>query len=417
MKPSIAIMRAANARALPWRRALALLALCSTLTAPAQAAATTSGAPQAAGATTAGTPEAAVIPASGALPAALRRPALKVARPTAANLLAVERVGGRLLAAGERGLIIYSDDSGRHWTQASVPVSVTLTALRFANEREGWAVGNMGAVLRSVDGGATWSRVFDGQAAAALAERAAQQAWDAAKPDPADAEHSLNLLLADAQRLVDEGADKPFLDIQLRADGSVLAVGAYGLAFASTDGGRVWRPQMKDLPNPNGSTIYGAVQRRQEQYLFGEQGLLLRAAEPDAPFTAQPSPTGGSLFGGLSLKGGALMVFGLRGKVYRSEQAGAPWTEVQTPVDASLITGLQLPDDTVLLLGSAGQIVASRDQGQTFSALPLKTRFPFTGAALAPDGTLVVVGTRGLLRMPPPTERAAQATTIKNAKP
>jgi photosystem II stability/assembly factor-like uncharacterized protein len=357
--------------------------------------------------------------AADTLPSALRRPALTVARPTGANLLAVERNGGRLLAAGERGLIIYSDDSGRHWTQAKVPVSVTLTALRFANEREGWAVGNMGAVLRTVDGGATWSRVFDGQAAATLAEQAAQQAWDAARPDPQNPDHPLNLLLQDAQRLVDEGADKPFLDIQLRADGSVMVVGAYGLAFSSADAGRTWQAHMKDLPNPNGSTIYGAIQRQQEQYLFGEQGLLLRAATTDAAFAAQQSPATGSLFGALTLKQGPLILFGLRGKVYRSAQAGAPWTEVQTPVDASLITGLQLPDDTVLLLGAAGQIVASRDQGLTFTVLPLKTRFPFTGATVAPDGTLVIVGTRGLLQMPQPQppSRSTQATTTKTAKP
>jgi photosystem II stability/assembly factor-like uncharacterized protein len=362
---------------------------------------------------------AAPAPAASALPSALLRPALKAARPEQANLMAVVRTGKRLVAAGERGLIIYSDDSGRHWTQAQVSVSVTLTALRFANERDGWAVGNMGAVLRSADGGASWQRVFDGKQAAALAEQAAQAAWDAAKPDPNDADHPLNLLLEDAHRLVDEGADKPFLDLRLQANGSVLVVGAYGLAYTTTDGGKTWQAQMKNLPNPNGATYYGIAERQQEQYLFGEQGVLLRAgatvagassasAVPSAPaapalpatFTAQTSPASGSLFGGLTTKQGALMLYGLRGKVYRSAQAGAPWTEVQTPVDASLITGLQLPDNTVLLLGSAGQIVASRDDGLSFTALPLKNRFPFTGATVAPDGTLIVTGTRGLLRLP-----------------
>lgn len=377
----------------------------------------------AAAATGWGTAEAAAPATSVALPAALQRPALGVAHPTQANLLAVERVGARLVAAGERGLIIYSDDSGQRWTQARVPVSVTLTALRFANDREGWAVGNMGAVLRTIDGGANWSRVLDGRSAAALAEQAAQQAWDLVQPDPDNAEHPLNLLLEDARRLVDEGADKPFLDISLRADGSVLVVGAYGLAFSSADGGRSWQAHMRDLPNPNGSTIYGAISRQQEQYLFGEQGLLLRAPTSDAPFAIQNSPTGGSLFGALSLRRGALMLFGLRGKVYRSAQAGAPWVELQTPVDASLLAGLQLRDDTVLLLGAAGQVVVSRDQGQTFSVLPMKTRFPFTGATLAPDGALVLVGTRGLLRMAPAALAVAldagnvQAPLSKTVKP
>ncbi|MBB5390456.1 MULTISPECIES: photosystem II stability/assembly factor-like protein [unclassified Herbaspirillum] len=367
--------------------------------------------------------------AADTLPSALQRPAIAVTHPAQANLLAIERAGKRLVVAGERGLIIYSDDAGRHWSQARVPVSVTLTALRFADQRQGWAVGNMGVVLRSDDGGASWTKVLDGQAAAALAEQSAQQAWDAVRPDPANADHPLNLLLEDAQRLVDEGADKPFLDIRLRPDGSVLVVGAYGLAFASADRGCTWQAQMKDLPNPNGATIYGAVARQQEQFLFGEQGLLLRAADnPQDRFAAQQAPMAGSLFGGLPLRSGALMLFGLRGKVYRSARPGAPWVELQTPVDASLLAGLQLPDETVLLLGATGQVVASRDQGQSFSLLPMKTRFPFTGAALAPDGALVLVGTRGLLRIAPeelafalagasPSNRSAQAALAAVPKP
>jgi photosystem II stability/assembly factor-like uncharacterized protein len=368
---------------------------------------------------------ASILPASAGaadsmakLPAALGRPALKVARPELANLLAIARIGNRLVAAGERGLIIYSDDSGQHWTQAQVPVSVSLTALRFASQRDGWAVGNMGIVLHSTDGGASWQRVFDGQQAAALAEQAAQQAWDAVKPDPDNADHPLNLLLAEARRLVAEGADKPFLDLRLHDDGSLLVVGAYGLAYTTSDGGKTWQAQMKNLPNPNGATYYGIAERQQEQYLFGEQGVLLRADTPDAAFAAQTSPAGGSLFGGLATRQGTLMLFGLRGKVYRSAQPGVPWTEVQTPVDAALITGLQLADDTVLLLGSAGQIVASKDQGQSFINLGLKTRFPFTGAAVAPDGTLIVTGTRGLLRLPAASLTAAvPATSSKAAQP
>lgn len=331
-------------------------------------------------------------------PVALTRPAIMLAKPAAANLQAIASAGNRLVAAGERGLIMVSDDAGQHWRQAAVPVGVTITALRFANAKDGWATGNMGVVLRTGDGGTSWRRVFDGSQAAALAAQSAQRAWDAVKPNADDADHPLNVLLADARRFVDEGPDKPFLDIQLRADGSVLVVGAYGLAFLTSDGGATWQAQMARLPNPTGATWYGIVARGQETLLFGEQGVLLRA---DAgAFTATPSPATGSLFGGLPLKRGALLLFGLRGKVYRSDQPGAPWTEVATPVDASLISGVQLPDDTVLLLGAAGQIVASRDQGASFYALPLATRFPFTGAAVASDGALVIVGARGLLRMP-----------------
>ena len=74
-------------------------------------------------------------------------------------LQAVVRAGGgrRLVAVGERGLAIHSDDDGQSWAQAEVPVGCTLTALRFADERRGWATGNLGVVL----GGALGLAVAD----------------------------------------------------------------------------------------------------------------------------------------------------------------------------------------------------------------------------------------------------------------
>jgi photosystem II stability/assembly factor-like uncharacterized protein len=238
---------------------------------------------------------------------ALERPALTVARPAQCVMLAVVRAGNRLVAAGERGLVMLSDDSGQTWKQARVPVSVTLNALRFRNEREGWAVGNMGVVLHTADGGATWERLLDGRAAAQLALQSAQAAHDAAKPDPNDLEHPLNLALDNARRLVDEGADKPLLDLALAADGALTTVGAYGLAFASQDGGRHWQARMGELPNPEGFTLNGLAVRQQEQFLFGEQGLLLHAAGPGQPFKAEALPSATSLFGAVQLREGPLL--------------------------------------------------------------------------------------------------------------
>ncbi|MEP6505589.1 MAG: glycosyl hydrolase, partial [Betaproteobacteria bacterium] len=64
-------------------------------------------------------------------PAVLREPALPTAHAVDAAMLALARAGSRIVAAGERGLVLHSDDGGRAWTQAHVPVQVSLTALRF----------------------------------------------------------------------------------------------------------------------------------------------------------------------------------------------------------------------------------------------------------------------------------------------
>src|SRR5512134_1715805 len=77
---------------------------------------------------------------------ALERPALASRHAQRSVLLGAAQAGARLVAVGERGIVLLSDDEGAHWEQVPVPVSVSLTAVRFADERLGWAVGHGGVV-------------------------------------------------------------------------------------------------------------------------------------------------------------------------------------------------------------------------------------------------------------------------------
>ena len=90
-------------------------------------------------------------------------------------LLDLAQAGKRLVAVGQRGHILYSDDDGRHWQQAGVPVSVDLTAVAFPSPEQGWAVGGDGVVLHSADGGASWQKQLDGRQINALLERSAAE--------------------------------------------------------------------------------------------------------------------------------------------------------------------------------------------------------------------------------------------------
>ena len=68
-------------------------------------------------------------------------------------LLDIAAAGDNLVAVGERGHILYSEDSGETWVQARVPVSTMLTRVFFISPELGWAVGHDGDVLVSPEGG------------------------------------------------------------------------------------------------------------------------------------------------------------------------------------------------------------------------------------------------------------------------
>jgi photosystem II stability/assembly factor-like uncharacterized protein len=88
----------------------------------------------------------------------LDTPAASSALAARSLINGVARAGHRIVGVGQRGHIVFSDDGGKRWTQARVPVSADLVAVSFPSARQGWAVGHDGVVLHTSDAGATWVR-------------------------------------------------------------------------------------------------------------------------------------------------------------------------------------------------------------------------------------------------------------------
>ena len=60
-------------------------------------------------------------------------------------------------AAGSGGAIIKSVDGGTSWTVQYSGTSNVLTSVFFINEVKGFAVGYTGSILRTIDGGLNWT--------------------------------------------------------------------------------------------------------------------------------------------------------------------------------------------------------------------------------------------------------------------
>ena len=83
----------------------------------------------------------------------LQRPALMAPQSVRGALLAVALAGRRIVTVGERGIVLLSDDRGANWRQVPVPVSVSLTAVRFVNEKTGWQPVTVGWYWPQATGG------------------------------------------------------------------------------------------------------------------------------------------------------------------------------------------------------------------------------------------------------------------------
>lgn len=323
-----------------------------------------------------------------ALPAVLSQPALMTQKALGTAQLAVARAGQRLVAVGERGTVLLSDDHGQTWRQARVPVQSTLTCVSFASDRVGWAAGHAGVILRTVDGGEHWERQMDGLAAARLAVAAAQTQGDPRQ-------------LTQAQQALGEGADKPFFDLEFIDERRGFAAGAYNLLLATEDGGATWTSWSHRLPNPKSLHLYGLRVVGDHLVLAGEQGLLLRAARLGAgAFEAVASPYKGSFFGLVQTAPGVLVAFGLRGSAYRSADGGAQWLRVETDTPVTLSAGAPLADGRYVLASQAGALLLGQAHPGASARNAGHHPVPITGAVVAGDGALVLSTLRGMHRLP-----------------
>jgi photosystem II stability/assembly factor-like uncharacterized protein len=274
-----------------------------------------------------------------------------------------------------------------------VPTSATLTGVTFATPQDGWAIGQMGVILRTRDGGESWSRVFDGLQANGLLQSAAENDL---KAQPGSQTAQANL--AAANQFVSGGVTVPFLGLRALSAHDVVATGGFGMAFESQDGGAHWLPIFDAIPNPNGFNIYGVLPAGGQLYFLGEQGFLVRRA-PDGGYTALTTPASGTFFGGLAARDGGLVLYGLQGSVIYSADAGVHWVISPTDVTAGIDAGLALEDGTLILGDTAGDILISKDGGRHF-ALAGQAEEPIAGLAQAANGDLVVAGPRGLEDIP-----------------
>ncbi|WP_130618945.1 WD40/YVTN/BNR-like repeat-containing protein [Dyella amyloliquefaciens] len=298
------------------------------------------------------------------------------------NGLAV--AGHRVIAVGQRGHVVYSDDSGTTWQQAKVPVSSDLVAVSFPTPQQGWAVGHDGVVLHTADGGASWSIQLDGRRAGALLQ---QQLQAKASRGELGSQDDAGKLVDEVGRIAAQGAENPFLDVWFADARHGFIVGAFNLIFETTDGGQTWTTWFDRTENPQRLHLYAVRGIGTDVYITGEQGLVLKLDREAGRFKAVDTPYKGTYFGVVG-DSDAVVVYGLRGNAYRSADGGAHWTQVDTGVQEGITGGASFGAHGLALVSQAGTVLVSRDNGEHFvTHRPAK---PAPASAVAVSGDVIV---------------------------
>lgn len=290
--------------------------------------------------------------------------------PKAAKSLMIDVVhaGKRLVAVGDRGHILYSDDQGATWAQAKVPTRQLLTAVFFADDQHGWAVGHDAQILATTDGGLSWTQQFQ-----------------------------------DLKR------EAPLLDVWFKDASNGFAVGAYGALIETTDGGKTWDDVSDRLDNEDQFHLNAIAQVKDAGlFIVGEQGSMFRSHDEGQTWEKLEGPYEGSLFGVIgTAQAQTLLAYGLRGNLFRSTDFGSTWEPVElNATRGALEFGLSgatlLDDGSIVVVGNGGSVVVSHDDGLTFSVFNRPDRISLSAVTAAGNGNLILAG-QGGVRVAGPT--------------
>jgi photosystem II stability/assembly factor-like uncharacterized protein len=279
--------------------------------------------------------------------------------PQAASALVLDVTvldDGRLVAVGERGHVLLSDDRGGSWRQAPVPTRATLTAVAASGDVV-IAAGHDGVIVRSTDAGDSWTRVRE----------------DVFDPD---SERTTN------------GA--PLLDVLMLDGNRALAIGAYSLMLASSDAGASWTAQTlpavaADAPDVDDADGDAPATGQVDELLFDQDELMLDA-EDDPHLNAIAR-----------LDAGRLFIVAERGASFLSDDDGASWTRRPLPYDGSMFGLEPLGAGRVLAYGLRGNALVSDDNGENWRELDTGTDLSLYGAARVGSDGVLLVGANGLL--------------------
>ena len=352
----------------PVRRLLFTLCACTALVnaravpamaQPAPSPAATPAAP----ATAAPSAQPAAVPAAAVAPPAApaAAPAVPVVAPkgndtaiwraTHGLLLGIARAGTRLVAVGNAGVVLLSDDEGKTWRMAKTPNDELLAAVVFPTPTEGWVVGQDEMVLHSTDAGATWT-----------------------------------------QQHFTENADQTLFSVVSIAPNHLFASGAYNLTMETMDG-TAWKDGKIDNLDDD-YHLNCAVARGNDIMVTGESGhAFVRYA---GAWTAMKLPYEGSQFACLVGPDGSFYSFGLRGSAFKALPGSSTWQRIDLGTADSLFGATTLADGRMAIVGANGSVhLLDPATGKASELEPVGEK-TLSAAVEGQPGKLIAVGEDGV---------------------
>lgn len=265
---------------------------------------------------------------------------------------AITKTSASLIALGEHGRIFYSTNQGHTWQSASTNVDQTLTGIFMLNDLVGWVVGYDGNILKTSDGGITWSILR--------------------KPT---------------------SNEPPFFAVWFQDETTGMVVGADSRVYRTHDGGITW-----DKVNIDAQAHLYAITQSADNALWivGENSTLYQSVNAGLSWVRISTPFPSSFFGAIPFSDGNLMTYGLRGRVALWKNSNL--IQTKQAIDESLFAGIVLKDQRVVLVGKRGHIFISEGTSLDFRSKEIMPNHDISGIVEV-DDAFILTGDFGIAQV------------------
>ena len=242
----------------------------------------------------------------------------------------VVAVGSNL---SQSGVIVRSADGGRSWSIYDPELLVAFRSVHFIDSQHGWATGTYGLLLKTSDGGVSWTR-------------------------------DTNSVLSGT----------PLNTVRFRSRSTGMIAGDNGRLFVTHDGGVSWEahPQRSNAMFQDGAWLDDST-----VVVIGEH-MQLRSTDSGRTWTDMRF--GWRLFGsGFNENGTEGMAVGLGGEMFYTSNAGLRWTSrLQFGGGQRIYDIATLGDSQIVAVGYRGEVITSQDAGATWERTSVRVDDAFS---------------------------------------
>ena len=313
-------------------------------------------------------------------PTTVLQPAEIMPLASQSQLLDITVAGTRVVAVGDRGHVLTSDDKGETWTQQNVPARQMLISVDFADSQNGWAVGHDSIILRTRDGGESWeTQNFDAE------------------------------------------TGQPLYGVLALSDSDAWAVGSFGKFLRTTDGGETWEAQEVGITEPGVHLISIAQLPSGTLVVVGEAGMVAYSTDNGDNWNLGQTAYAGSYFGVLPMGNNGVMLYGLRGTARSAADVSvlpemdpwdldafsiqSEWTDeelaaigyqnVAVPAATAVFGGAITYDGNYVMVGQNGSLYKGTPGKTELTSVPSPTNKSLN-SVVALDDRLIAVGLAGV---------------------